>query len=171
MARGRVAVVVLVATLLTGLVTLGTWLSWPSGTARQSGGGMMASGWGTAAGPGMMRSPMMGGPGMMGGLAGDGNRVTSLVTARIRAAVLADRLGLRVGEVMWFDNGFYAELLTAGGQGATEVLIDPTGGAVRPEFGPAMMWNTGYGMHAGLAAGPERVSAGEAPQIAQRWLD
>jgi len=47
--------------------------------------------------------------------------------ARQRAQAFADRLGLRAGEVIQFSNGFYAELLTADGDGATEVLVDPAG--------------------------------------------
>jgi|SRR5579859_1994979 len=31
------------------------------------------------------------------------------------------------------------------GQGAFELLADPQTGAVFPEFGPTMMWNTAYG--------------------------
>jgi hypothetical protein len=109
----------------------------------------------------------------MGGyvLPGNGVPVNSLDEARQRAQVLADRWGLRAGEVMQFDNGFYAELRTTEEQGATEVLIDPSSGGVRLEYGPAMMWNTGYGMHAGQATTPVRVSPAEASRIAQRWLD
>jgi len=118
--------------------------------------------------------------GMMGGgygLAGDGTRVGSLAAARQRAQQFADGLGLRAGEVIQFSNGFYAELLTADGQGATEVLVDPADGAVRLEVGPAMMWNTAYGMHAagrgagGLSDRAATVSAADAPRLAQRWLE
>ncbi|GHE38775.1 hypothetical protein GCM10018771_19000 [Streptomyces cellulosae] len=125
-------------------------------------------------GPGMMgdRDTWMG-PGMMGdspyGLAGNGKPVRSLAAAKARAQEYADRLDLRVGEVMQFSCNFYAELNTADGRGATEVLIDPAGGAVWVEYGPAMMWNTDYGMRA--ASGTKaRVSAAEARQIARQWL-
>jgi hypothetical protein len=37
-------------------------------------------------------------------------------------------------------------MLDADGEAATEVLIDPRSGAVWIEYGPAMMWNTRYGM-------------------------
>lgn len=43
-------------------------------------------------------------------------------------------------------------------------------GAVRIEYGPAMMWNTRYGMHPAGDA-PARVSAGQAVSGAQAWLD
>ncbi|ROT34265.1 hypothetical protein EF879_00360 [Micromonospora sp. HM5-17] len=79
--------------------------------------------------------------------------------------------GLRVGEVMQFSNGFYAVLLDPSGEGATEVLVDPASGAVQLEHGPAMMWNTSYGMM------PDRqqqaapaVSAERAQVVADRWL-
>ena len=39
------------------------------------------------------------------------------------------------------------------------------------EYGPAMMWNTTYGMHPGSAVDTSRVSTPEAATAAQRWLD
>lgn len=108
---------------------------------------------------------------MMGGSwAGDGEPVASLDAAAERAQDYADGLGLVVGEVMEFSNEYYAELVTADGEGATEVLIDPDTGAVGIEYGPAMMWNTAYGMHA-RASRSATVSAERARQIAQDWLD
>jgi hypothetical protein len=91
------------------------------------------------------------GSGMMGyaPLDGDGSPVRSIEAARDQAERFADRLDLRVGEVMQFDNHFYAELADADGDLATEVLVDPRGGAVAIEPGPAMMWNTRYGMMGG----------------------
>jgi hypothetical protein len=167
MGRSRIALVVLVATVLTGLVTVAAWQTAQSfGRAGHPRAGMMGGGSGPA---------MMGGSsGMMGGgygLPGDGVRVVSMDAARPRAQAFADRWGLRVGEVMQFDNGFYAELRTPTGRSATEVLVDVAGGVVRLEFGPAMMWNTTYGMHVGPVAEAERVSAIEARDIAQGWLD
>ena len=91
------------------------------------------------------------GPGMMGyGPIGAGEPVRDLVTAQSQAESFADRLDLRVGEVMQFTNNFYAELLDDGGKLATEVLVDPSTGAVWFEYGPAMMWNTDYGMMTGF---------------------
>ncbi|MGB8383689.1 MAG: hypothetical protein WCG47_20985, partial [Dermatophilaceae bacterium] len=91
--------------------------------------------------------------------------------ARQRAQLLADQLGLRADEVMSFSNGFYVELVTPERKGATEVLVDPVDGSVSVEYGPAMMWNTSYGMHPGTAVGTPLVSAVEATTAAQRWLD
>ena len=77
-----------------------------------------------------------------------------LAGAKRQAARVADRLGLCVGEVLRFDNQYYAEL-TADGRGATEVLVDPATGTVMLEPGPAMIWNTRYGMMSamGMMAG------------------
>nr|AHE40216.1 Hypothetical protein pFRL6_129 [Streptomyces sp. F12] len=89
--------------------------------------------------------------------------------ARQRAKAFSDRLGLRVGEVMQFSRNFYAELQTSDGHGATEVLVNPADGAVQIEYGPAMMWNTVYGMHYGSRS-PARISSAQAQGIAQQWL-
>jgi len=65
---------------------------------------------------------------------------------------------------------------TSTGQGAFEVLVDPSRQVVHLEFGPSMMWNTVYGMHGtdpilgaarmggwmmGQGCGPTTVTAGE----------
>ena len=97
--------------------------------------------------------------------------VRDLTGAERAARRFADGQGLRVGEVMQFDNGFYAELVDSSGAGATEVLIDPGTGAVQLEYGPAMMWNTGYGMmRPGSRTGGTRIGGTEARRIADRWL-
>jgi hypothetical protein len=86
------------------------------------------------------------GPGMMGYATDTGGRVGDRAAARERAQAFADRLDLRVGEVMQFQRNYYAELLADDGDRATEVLVAPSTGAVWIEYGPAMMWNTRYGM-------------------------
>jgi len=129
------------------------------------------------------RSPMMGagtGAGMDQGmgqgmgqlwLPGDGVAVTSMSSARQRAAEAGSALGLHPGEVIWFDNGFYDELKDITGAAATEVMVDLVTGAVTTEPGPAMMWNTRYGMSRAVAeTGDPAVSAEQAQQIADRWL-
>jgi hypothetical protein len=72
--------------------------------------------------------------------------VHTLASARSDAQHYASRLGLRVGEVLRFKRNFYAKLVDSNGNGATEVLVDPSSGTVSLEYGPAMMWNTRYGM-------------------------
>ncbi len=84
--------------------------------------------------------------------------VRTLSAARAEAQRFADRLGLRVDEVMQFERNFYAKLVDSSGNGATEVLVDPSTGVVSIEYGPAMMWNTKYGM--GQAAGSMMGSYG-----------
>ncbi|MFE0677673.1 hypothetical protein [Streptomyces sp. NPDC058867] len=123
----------------------------------------------------MMGHDCVGDTGMMGGqywLRGDGTPVTNLDQARGRAAAFAARLGLGVGEVMQFSENFYAELETPDGQLATEVLVDPADGDSGIEYGPAMMWNSEYGMHApsrpGTVPVPDlrRPSRGTGPELA-----
>lgn len=138
------------------------------------------------------------GSGMMGfASTGSGTPVTDLVGAKRQARRFASRLDLRVGEVMQFENNYYAELIESNGDRATEVLVDARTGAVWFEFGPAMMWNTRYGMMSGqgmmgggsgsgwMMGGENRrdstwapapatttpsVSAEEARTVATRWL-
>lgn len=89
-------------------------------------------------------SPMMGfAPG------GKATPVRGLADAKARAQRFADSLGLRADEVMRFQRNYYVELVDEQGRGATEVLVDPVTGAVSLEYGPAMMWNTRYGMMSG----------------------
>ena len=85
-------------------------------------------------------------------------QVHTLAAARTEAQQFADRLGLRVDEVMQFQRNFYAKLVDSSGSGATEVLVDPSTRVVSIEYGPAMMWNTRYGM--GRSAGSMMGSYG-----------
>jgi hypothetical protein len=100
---------------------------------------------------------------------GDGP-VRDLAGAERAAAEFGRPQGLTVGEVMQFDNGFYAELVDPAGNGATEVLIDPASGAVQLEWGPAMMWNIAYGMHPGRQHAALTVAPQEAQRVADAWL-
>ncbi|MFE6557322.1 hypothetical protein ACFVDI_07300 [Nocardioides sp. NPDC057767] len=126
-------------------------------------------GFGPWGGTGM---PMMGGSAESWRPGGERDPVDDLAEARDRAEDFAETLGpgLRVGEVMRFENNYYAELEESDGAKATEVLVDPSTGAVQLEFGPAMMWNTRYGMMArpGTRA---RLSAEQARSVAQAWAD
>jgi hypothetical protein len=78
--------------------------------------------------------------------------VRTLTAARSDAQQFSSRLGLRVDEVLQFERNFYAKLVDGHGNGATEVLVDPASGDVSIEYGPAMMWNTRYGMGAAGAS-------------------
>ena len=129
MAVKRTAALVLVA----ALVTLGASITWAFAQGGDQGWSMSRFG-----------------PGMMGYASnGSGEPVKDLVDAKRQAQRFADRLDLRVGEVMRFENNYYAELVGPGGDRATEVLVNPATGAVWLEYGPAMMWNTRYGMMGG----------------------
>ena len=89
------------------------------------------------------------GNGMMGYAdTSGGDPVRDLAEARRQASRFADRLGLQVGEGMRFSNHYYAQL-EVDGRPATEVLVDPQTGSVYLEYGPAMMWNTRFGMMSG----------------------
>ncbi len=126
----------------------------PMFTFAQGGGPWSGNGWGW----GMMGG--YGAGGMMGGWFGapaNGPRI-SLAEAEAIAREFAANYGaaspLEVLEVMEFDRNFYAQIVEADtGIGAFEILIDPITGAVRPEPGPNMMWNTKYGMHTGRGWG------------------
>jgi hypothetical protein len=171
--RWLVAVLVAAVAALAGSVAYAAVQSGKPAIASHA--GMMGGsgvGAGTVTGPGMMGGTgMMGSGGMMGTvwLAGNGSRVASIPAARSRATTAASSVGLHPGEVIWFDNGFYVELKNSAGDSATEVIVDPGTGAVYTEPGPAMMWNTRYGMH-GTAAGTAAVDAAKAQQIASAWL-
>jgi hypothetical protein len=85
-------------------------------------------------------------------------QIQTLAAARSDAQQFANRLSLRVDEVMQFQRNFYAKLVDSSGHGATEMLVDPSTGVVSIEYGPAMMWNTRYGM--GRSAGAMMGSYG-----------
>lgn len=91
--------------------------------------------------------------------------VSSIADARTRAQTFADRLDLKVAEVIQFTNNFYARLDDKSGKPATEVLVDPRTGNTSLEYGPAMMWNTRYGMmtgrvRSGMMGGDMRGNSG-----------
>jgi hypothetical protein len=95
-------------------------------------------------------------------LAGDGQSVGTIAQARARAAKAGAPQGLHPGEVMQFTTNFYVELKDSTGAATTEVLVDPTSGAVQTEPGPAMMWNTG--------SRTGTLTQEQATQAAMAWL-
>jgi hypothetical protein len=135
-------------------------------------GMMRGNGWNT----GGAGSGMMGGGGMMGGWnssSGTGQRL-SLDQITGIAEKYAARYGsnLEVAEVMVFSNNFYAVLQEKDtGRGAIEILLDPYSGAVSPEMGPNMMWNTKYGPMGGGTAGENPLTLEQARTLAQKALD
>jgi len=184
------------------LVAAALGLATVSGTSAQTqptpGPGGMMGGAGTTPNPGMM-----GQSGMMGGSGPSAQQATplgSLDAAKQAFAGYVQRTGnpdLALDEVMQFQWNYYAIVKEKStGSGAFELLADPRTGAVFPEMGPNMLWNTKYspmatyggGMMGGMGGfapggmmsgtwGPTAptaqptVSADQAQQIAQTWLD
>ena len=92
---------------------------------------------------------------------------------------LADRgyNNLEIVDMMEFERNFYGIAReTDTGIGAMELLVNKWSGAVSLEMGPNMMWNAKYGMHrrgmmGAWRSGENTLSATEALEIAQTWLD
>ena len=81
---------------------------------------------------------------------------------------------LELEEVMEFTNNFYAEVEEKStGIHAFELLVNKYTGAVTPEMGPNMMWNTKYGhMNVGVTTTQEAtVTEEQALVYAQAYLD
>ena len=152
-------------------------------------------GWGRAPAPfvpgGMMPGGMMGVPFAP---SATGGKTISIDQAQRAVQAALDRQGnrdLAVDEVLEFQDNFYAIVEEKStGTGAFELLVNRSTGAVVHEPGPSMMWNTRYGMMSGQAgwamgrgtmgggmmganafAGPMTVTAAQARQAAQQWLD
>jgi len=154
--------------------------SWRSFGWGRMGGGMMG-GWGSGGmmggGPGTGSCPGMGG----WGYPGTGTPITIGQAVEAAQQYLADygNPDLALTEVMEFTNNFYAEVEEEDtGIHAFELLINRYTGAVYPEPGPNMMWNTRYGHMAGMMggwwgqpSGPMTVTSEQARQYAQQWLD
>jgi hypothetical protein len=163
------------------------------GTSQAYGPGMMGGqGYGPgASGPGGIE--MMRGQGNMPGVTGgwgttsaQAQPLNSLDDAKQAFERYIDGTGnptLTLDEVMQFQSNYYAIVKdTSTGRGAFELLANPQSGAVFPEMGPNMMWNTQYGHMAGFGSGmmgglwqpstgQPTISADQAQQITQEWLD
>lgn len=139
--RTALIVLVVAATLLLGTVAAAVATHGFAATRTAATGAGVPGGYAGNTGGATTSGPVW--------LTGDGTAVTSIDAARRRASQAASAAGLHPGEIIWFDNGFYVELKDGAGQPATEVIVDPTTGAVTTEPGPAMMWNTRYGMMRG----------------------
>ncbi len=114
-------------------------------------------------GRGMMQRFGFSGPGMMGGMMGSqgyarpgatGQRLTGVQVQGAVADYMAryyNNPDLEVVELMEFEQNFYAQVAEKSTKiNAFELLIDPFTGAVQPEYGPNMMWNTQYGHMSGM---------------------
>jgi len=114
-------------------------------------------------------------------LSGEGEMLT-LAEAQAASEDYVASLGyanLEIVDLMEFERNFYAIAReTASGIGAMELLVNKWTGAVGPEMGPNMMWNTKYGMHQrGGMMGirttirENTLSETEARTFAEAWLD
>jgi hypothetical protein len=151
-------------------------------TVMMGGSGPASTGYHGVGSGGMMHGgpagngAMMGGLGMMGGYGGTGQPVTSLDQAQQAVQTYVNRYGksdLVLDEVMEFQQNFYAIVKEhSTGIGAFEVLVNKQTGAVFPEYGPDMMWNTRYGMMRGGndTTQPMTISADQATTLAADWL-
>ena len=126
----------------------------------------------------------MGTPGgMMGTVFNGGGRdigMDSAVKIAQNVAASYPNGGLVADEVIEFTNNYYASIReTSTGVGAFEILIDRATGNVVREPGPDMMWNAKYSVMGGgmmgsfgfTGSGPMTVTAQQAQDIAQQWLD
>jgi hypothetical protein len=177
-----VTLAVSVAALLV-LATIGTAFAQAQPGLTPGPGRMMGGRGATGQGYG---PGMMGGGGMMGGWGATSPQaqpINSLDDAKQAFQRYIDATGnenFALDDVMQFQWNYYAFVNdTSTGQGAFELLANPQTGAVFPEMGPGMMWNTeyghmaGFGMMGGYFPRPgvqPSVSADQAQQIAQRWL-
>ena len=135
-------------------------------------------------GAGGMTVWSIGGPGeMMGRVFSGGSGDIGLDRAvKIAQDTAASYSGgsLAADELIEFSNNYYASIReTSTGIGAFEILIDRATGNVIREPGPDMMWNAKYSpMRGGMMGGfgatssrPMTVTAQQAQDAAQRWLD
>jgi hypothetical protein len=143
--------------------------------------GMMGGWWGSYCGwsPG----GMMGGWGWGGfGYAPNATPISldQAVTRAQQYVVSLNNPDLALVEVMEFSNNFYGEVKKKPtGIHAFEFLVDKYTGAVYPEYGPNMMWNTKYSpmgwTHGGFWFNPSpaqnSITSAQAKQNAQQYLD
>ena len=176
--------------LVLSAVALGAVAIGNSGGLPGVPGFASASGFGH--GPGMMGRTGSGGVfggatgpgGMMGGYYGQppaSGQAISIDQAQKDVRQYLASYGnadLKLNELVQFQDNFYAGITEKStGVVAFALLVNPVTGAVGPEPGPNMMWNTKYGMPAGGmmgafgSSGAMTVSSEQAQKIAQQWLD
>ncbi len=137
-------------------------------------GGMMANYGSTSYGRGMVGGI---GQGYCGVGAGNEANATPITIVKAKESVeqylaATGNSDLKISEVMEFDNNFYAGVKeNSTGKAAFELLVNKYTGAVRPEMGPNMMWNTKYGHMSWNAQSQATVTKEQALGIAQEYLD
>ncbi len=149
-------------------------------------GGMMGqgNGFGDMMGQGNGFDGMMGqgtGNGTMGGCGGYGTADavtgTPITIEQAKGSVekyleTTGNPDLAITEVLEFDNHFYVGIKEKStGTHAFELLVNKYTGAVVPEMGPNMMWNTKYGHMTLNTQESNTVTEKQAIEIAQKYLD
>ena len=108
------------------------------------------------------------------------NQLNITTAASIAQSYVAStgNANLEVSEVEEYTLNFYVVVKEKDtGIGAFELLVDKYTGAVTPEMGPNMMWNTKYGMMSGMmgwtrtTTTPETVTVEQAKANAQQYLN
>jgi len=98
--------------------------------------------------------------------------ITEAKTAVEKYLAATGNSEFQIAEVMEFDNNFYAGVKEKStGQYAFELLVNKNTGAVFPEMGPNMMWNTKYGHMGWNAQLQATITKEQAFGIAQEYLD
>jgi hypothetical protein len=155
------------------------------GYGNAAGYEMMGSGYGNGYAGGMMDGGMMGygtgygmggyGPGNCGGYpAVNSTAKTNEDTKKAVEQYLATsgNTDLKLSEVIEFENNFYAGVKEKStDKYAFELLINKYTGAVMPEMGPNMMWNTKYGHMGWNSQAQANVTEKQALELAQSYLD
>ncbi len=128
---------------------------------------------------------MMGRGGMMGSYgagqcgantAGYGDNTTPITIDEAKGSVeqYLEKTGnndLKIAEVLQFENNFYAGIKEKStDKYAFELLVNKYTGAVVPEMGPNMMWNSKYG-HMFIGETETKVTEEQALKNAQEYLD
>lgn len=136
--------------------------SYGSGYGMMGNGGMMGYGTGYGYGAGHCG---------FGTGYGDADPITIQEAKEAVEQYLASSSDLALAEVMEFDNHFYAEVEEKStGVHAFELLVNRYTGAITPEMGPNMMWNSKYG-HMSFGAAQASISGEQALAYAQAYLD
>ncbi len=151
--------------------------------------GMMGYGNGVTAGYGGMMGGNGPGSGMMGYVNGNGRcgagyagstygaNATPITIEKAKESVeqyltSTGNADLKLSEVIEFDNNFYAGVKEQStGTHAFELLVNKYTGAVFPEMGPNMMWNTKYGHMNWNTSAQATVTEKQATEYAQDYLD
>jgi len=158
--------------------TTGTYVTYPSGTTGYGGffGGMMGGG-GGCGGRGARFG--YGAPAYTNPTTANPLDINTAVTISQNYLASTGNTNLELSEVEEYTLNFYVVVKEKDtGLGAFELLVDKYTGAISPEMGPNMMWNTKYGMHNGMmgwltgtATAPATVTVDQAKANAQQYLN